>query len=84
MLDALAVTMENFRFAIGQTNHSALREMVVGPGMTLEALNRSSRELQELVQYLVEFPEKALLEGRQRHEEELIEEWQRREEEIRG
>ena len=41
------------------------------------------RELQELVQYLVEFPGKALLEGRQCHEEELIEEWQRREEEIR-
>lgn len=29
VLDALAVTMENFRFAMGQTNPSALREMVV-------------------------------------------------------
>lgn len=53
------------------------------PGMTLEALKRSS-ELQELVQYPVEFPDKALLQDGQRHEEELIEELGLREKEIRA
>lgn len=64
VLDALAVTMENFRFAMGQTNPSALREMVVEvPNVSwndIGGLEEVKKELQELVQYPVEFPEKFL------------------------
>lgn len=64
VLDSLAVTMDNFRFAMGATNPSALRETVVEvPNITWDdigGLENVKRELQELVQYPVEHPEKFL------------------------
>eukprot|EP00123_Amoebidium_parasiticum_P005975 comp17040_c1_seq1/m.15748 comp17040_c1_seq1/g.15748 ORF comp17040_c1_seq1/g.15748 comp17040_c1_seq1/m.15748 type:complete len:805 (-) comp17040_c1_seq1:554-2968(-) len=64
VLDSLAVTMDNFRFALGSSNPSALRETVVEvPNVTWEdigGLENVKRELQELVQYPVEHPEKFL------------------------
>ena len=64
VLDSLAVTMDNFRFAMGQSNPSALRETAVEiPNVTWEdigGLEQVKRELQELVQYPVEHPEKFL------------------------
>lgn len=64
VLDSLAVTQENFRFALNQSNPSALRETVVEvPTTTWEdigGLENVKRELQELVQYPVEHPEKFL------------------------
>ena len=64
VLDALAVTMENFRFALGASNPSALRETVVEvPSVKWEdigGLEKVKRELRETVQYPVEHPEKFL------------------------
>jgi len=64
VLDSLAVSMENFRFAMGATNPSALRETIVEvPTVTwndIGGLENVKRELQELVQYPVEHPEKFL------------------------
>ncbi|XP_035699054.1 transitional endoplasmic reticulum ATPase isoform X5 [Branchiostoma floridae] len=64
VLDSLAVTMENFRYALGQSNPSALRETVVEvPNTTWEdvgGLDNVKKELQELVQYPVEHPDKFL------------------------
>ncbi|KNC79540.1 transitional endoplasmic reticulum ATPase [Sphaeroforma arctica JP610] len=64
VLDALAVTMDNFRFALGASNPSALRETVVEtPNVNWDdigGLETVKRELQELVQYPVEHPEKFL------------------------
>merc|ERR1719334_115126 len=64
VLDSLAVTMDNFRFAMGATNPSALRETIVEvPNITWDdigGLESVKRELQELVQYPVEHPEKFL------------------------
>merc|ERR1712184_184704 len=64
VLDGLAVTMENFRFAMGKSTPSALRETVVEvPNVTwadVGGLENVKRELQELVQYPVEHPEKFL------------------------
>jgi transitional endoplasmic reticulum ATPase len=64
ILDSLAVTQDNFRFALNQSNPSALRETVVEvPTTTWEdigGLEGVKRELQELVQYPVEHPEKFL------------------------
>merc|ERR1712200_129943 len=64
VLDSLAVTMENFRFAMGKSTPSALRETVVEvPNVTWDdigGLENVKRELQELVQYPVEHPEKFL------------------------
>jgi len=64
VLNSLAVSMENFRFAMGTTNPSALRETVVEvPTVTWDdvgGLDNVKRELQELVQYPVEHPEKFL------------------------
>ncbi|EIW75382.1 AAA-domain-containing protein [Coniophora puteana RWD-64-598 SS2] len=51
VLDSLGVTMENFWFALGTSNPSALRETKVKP------------ELQETVQYPVDHPEKFLKYG---------------------
>lgn len=69
VLDALAVTMENFRFALSKANPSALRETVVEiPNVTWEdigGLEDVKRELQELVQYPVEHPEMFLKFGMQ-------------------
>ncbi|PVD22692.1 hypothetical protein C0Q70_15947 [Pomacea canaliculata] len=64
VLDSLAVTMDNFRWALGKSNPSALRETSVEvPNVTWEdvgGLEGVKRELQELVQYPVEHPEKFL------------------------
>lgn len=69
VLNSLAVTMENFRYAMGQSNPSALRETVVEtPTVTWDdigGLQSVKRELQELVQYPVEHPEKFLKFGMQ-------------------
>merc|ERR1712121_411085 len=64
VLDSLAVTMEDFKFAMGATNPSALRETILEvPNITWDdigGLESVKRELQELVQYPVEHPEKFL------------------------
>lgn len=64
IINSLAVSMDNFRFALGQSNPSALREMVVEvPNVSWDdigGLEAVKRELQELVQYPVEHPEKYL------------------------
>ncbi|PAV64282.1 hypothetical protein WR25_25363 [Diploscapter pachys] len=69
VLNSLAVTMENFRFAMGKSSPSALRETVVEtPNITWDdigGLQNVKRELQELVQYPVEHPEKYLKFGMQ-------------------
>ena len=64
VLNSLAVTMENFRYAMGKSTPSAIRETVVEvPTVTWQdigGLESVKRELQELVQYPVEHPEKFL------------------------
>merc|ERR1711915_1056797 len=64
VLDSMAVTMEDFRFAMGKSTPSAIRETVVEvPSVTWDdvgGLENVKRELQELVQYPVEHPEKFL------------------------
>jgi len=64
VMDQLAVTNEDFKFALGQSNPSALRETVVEvPNISwsdIGGLESVKRELQELVQYPVEHPEKFL------------------------
>lgn len=64
VLDSLAVTMENFRFALGISNPSALRETIVEvPNVSwndIGGLEKVKLELQETVQYPVEHPEKFL------------------------
>ena len=56
--------MENFRYAMGKSTPSAIRETVVEvPTVTWDdvgGLENVKRELQELVQYPVEHPEKFL------------------------
>ena len=67
VLDSLGVTMENFRFALGTSNPSALRETVVEvPTVKWEdigGLDKVKQELQETVQYPVEHPDKFLKYG---------------------
>lgn len=67
VLDALGVTMENFRFALGVSNPSALRETVVEvPTVTwadIGGLEKVKLELQETVSYPVEHPEKFIKYG---------------------
>ena len=62
VLDSLGVTMDNFRFALGASNPSALRETVVEvPNVKWEdigGLENIKDELRETVQYPVEHPEK--------------------------
>jgi|EP00308_Calcidiscus_leptoporus_P008396 transitional endoplasmic reticulum ATPase len=62
ILDAMAVSQEHFRTALGTSNPSALRETVVEvPNVSWEdigGLEGVKRELQEVVQYPVNFPEK--------------------------
>merc|ERR1719206_1641601 len=69
VLDSLAVTMEDFRFAMGKSTPSAIRETVVEvPNVTwndVGGLENVKKELQELVQYPVEHPEKFLKFGMQ-------------------
>lgn len=64
VLDSLAVSMDNFRYAMGVSNPSALRETVVEVPTTtwddIGGLETVKRELQELVQYPVEHPDKFL------------------------
>jgi transitional endoplasmic reticulum ATPase len=64
VLNSLAVSMENFRFAMGKSSPSALRETVVEvPNVTwndIGGLESVKKELQELIQYPVEHPEKFL------------------------
>ncbi|CAB0011225.1 unnamed protein product [Nesidiocoris tenuis] len=64
VLNSLAITMDNFRFALKRSTPSALRETVVEvPNVTWEdigGLQSVKKELQELVQYPVEYPEKFL------------------------
>merc|ERR1719463_756852 len=58
----MAVTHDHFKYALGVSNPSSLRETVVEvPNTTWEdigGLTDVKRELRELVQYPVEFPEK--------------------------
>jgi transitional endoplasmic reticulum ATPase len=67
VLDSLGVTMDNFRFALGTSNPSALRETVVEVPTTtwddIGGLDKVKQELQETVQYPVEHPEKFLKYG---------------------
>merc|ERR1739847_226078 len=69
VLDSLAVTMADFRYAMGKSTPSALRETVVEvPNVTWDdigGLEGVKLELQELVQYPVEHPEKFLQFGMQ-------------------
>ncbi|KAG8459433.1 hypothetical protein KFE25_013069 [Diacronema lutheri] len=62
ILDSMAVTHDHFKAALGASNPSALRETVVEvPNVTWDdvgGLEGVKRELQEVVQYPVEFPEK--------------------------
>merc|ERR1719230_53834 len=62
VLDSMAVSQEHFRTALGISNPSALRETVVEvPNVTWDdigGLEGVKKELQEVVQYPVEFPEK--------------------------
>lgn len=69
VLNSLAVSMENFRWAMSKSSPSALRETVVETPNTswedIGGLEGVKRELQELVQYPVEHPEKYLKFGMQ-------------------
>uniref|UniRef100_A0A7S3JYV8 AAA+ ATPase domain-containing protein n=1 Tax=Aureoumbra lagunensis TaxID=44058 RepID=A0A7S3JYV8_9STRA len=62
VLDSMAVTQEHFKYALGVSNPSSLRETVVEvPNTTWDdigGLDDVKRELKELVQYPVEHPEK--------------------------
>uniref|UniRef100_A0A7S2V5G4 Cell division cycle protein 48 n=1 Tax=Fibrocapsa japonica TaxID=94617 RepID=A0A7S2V5G4_9STRA len=62
ILDSMAVSMDHFRFALGTSNPSSLRETVVEvPNISWDdigGLEDVKRELQELVQYPVEHPDK--------------------------
>ncbi|KAF5386357.1 hypothetical protein D9757_006669 [Collybiopsis confluens] len=67
VLDSLGVTMENFRFALGVSNPSALRETAVEVPTVgwddIGGLEKVKLELQETVQYPVDHPEKFLKYG---------------------
>merc|ERR1711871_618917 len=62
VLDSMAVTMENFRYALQSSNPSALRETCVEtPDVTWDdigGLEKVKQELQETIQYPIEHPEK--------------------------
>lgn len=64
VLNSLAVTMEDFRWALDKSNPSALRETTIEiPNVTwtdVGGLETVKTELQELVQYPVEHPDKFL------------------------
>jgi transitional endoplasmic reticulum ATPase len=65
VLALLSVTMDNFRFTLGTSNPSALRETVVEvPTVKRDdvgGLEKVKQELQETMQYPVEHPEKFLM-----------------------
>lgn len=60
VLDAMCVTQEHFKDAMGKTNPSALRETQVEiPNVSwkdIGGLTETKQELQELIQYPVEYP----------------------------
>ena len=60
VLDSMGVSQEHFREAMGRTNPSALREtQVESPNVSwkdIGGLTDTKRELQELIQYPVEYP----------------------------
>merc|ERR1712230_38065 len=62
ILDSMAVSMENFRYALQSSNPSALRETCVEtPDVTWDdigGLEKVKQELQETIQYPIEHPEK--------------------------
>uniref|UniRef100_A0A7S2RIJ4 Cell division cycle protein 48 n=1 Tax=Mucochytrium quahogii TaxID=96639 RepID=A0A7S2RIJ4_9STRA len=62
ILDSMAVTQEHFKFALGASNPSSLRETVVEVPTTtwddIGGLEDIKRDLREMVQYPVEHPEK--------------------------
>jgi transitional endoplasmic reticulum ATPase len=62
VLDAMNVGQDHFRYALTTQNPSSLREVVIEvPTVTWDdvgGLEKTKKELQELVQYPVEFPEK--------------------------
>ncbi|XP_022658156.1 transitional endoplasmic reticulum ATPase-like isoform X1 [Varroa destructor] len=64
VLNSLAVSMDNFRWAMGKSSPSALRETVVEvPNVTwadIGGLEGVKQELQEMIQYPVEHPDKFL------------------------
>ncbi|XP_017281180.1 zgc:136908 [Kryptolebias marmoratus] len=64
LLNSLAVTMDDFQWALSQSNPSALRETVAEVPQVnwadIGGLHEVKRELQELVQYPVEYPDKFL------------------------
>lgn len=64
VLNSLAVNMANFRWALQKSSPSALRETVVEiPNTTwkdIGGLENVKKELQEMIQYPVEYPDKFL------------------------
>ena len=64
VLNSLAVSMANFRWALQKSSPSALRETVVEvPNTTwkdIGGLTNVKKELQEMIQYPVEYPDKFL------------------------
>nr|XP_046263179.1 transitional endoplasmic reticulum ATPase isoform X3 [Scatophagus argus] len=64
LLNSLAVTMDDFQWALSQSNPSALRETIAEVPQVnwqdIGGLDEVKRELQELVQYPVEYPDKFL------------------------
>ncbi|KAH0629617.1 hypothetical protein JD844_011828 [Phrynosoma platyrhinos] len=64
ILNSMAVTMDDFQWALGQSNPSALRETVVEVPQVcwddIGGLQEVKQELQELVQFPVEYPDKFL------------------------
>uniref|UniRef100_A0A6G1SB74 vesicle-fusing ATPase n=2 Tax=Aceria tosichella TaxID=561515 RepID=A0A6G1SB74_9ACAR len=64
VLNSLAVSMANFRWALQKSSPSALRETVVEvPNTTwkdIGGLEGTKKELQEMIQYPVEYPDKFL------------------------
>jgi transitional endoplasmic reticulum ATPase len=64
VLNSLAVTQKNFRFALNQSNPSALREIFVEESRTtwedIGGLENVKRELQKLIQHDVTLPKNFL------------------------
>ena len=62
VLNALCVTNDHFKFAMGTTNPSSLRETVVEiPNVTWDdigGLEETKKELQEMILYPIEHPDK--------------------------
>jgi transitional endoplasmic reticulum ATPase len=62
ILDAMAVTQEHFKFAMGSTNPASLRETVVEiPNVKWQdigGLEETKKELKEMVQYPIDYPDK--------------------------